>query len=261
MRWRDRLFTMRELADDSRLRTPAWLSCGEAERFRTIHDERSSLRWLTGRYAVKTLLGELTASMSPWSDLHVESRNGRGRMSRPTAHLRGRLQPWSLALTHTDDYVYVAAALSANVELGVDVVEAESVASEVIEFWFTPGEIDWCRRMSCSTAPALVWSLKEAWYKAGNCGEAFAPRGVDVCELLPDDAVILAWLAERSAQGSMAWTQNDRWISVQRHGSALATLVVGGRRRRGNGFALPLSRDDSRASDSSSPIGAICFGS
>jgi phosphopantetheinyl transferase len=228
MRWCDRLFTMRELCDDSRLRTAAWLSCAEAERFRSIRDARSSLRWLAGRYAVKKLLGELVPLSGSWSDLHIESRDGRGRMTRPTAHLQGRLQPWRLALTHLDEYVYVAAAVSRGVELGVDVVAPDSLADAAIEFWFTPAEKDWCRRTGASTARALVWSLKEAWYKAKNCGEPFAPRGLDVVGLLPRDPTILDRLADARPQGSITWKQNGRWISVRRCGRALASLVVGG---------------------------------
>jgi phosphopantetheinyl transferase len=260
MLWRDRLFTMRELADGCRQRTSAWLSCAEAERFRAFRDPRSSLRWLAGRYAVKKLLGELLPVTDSWTDLHIESRDGRGKPSRPTAHLRGRLQSWPLALAHVDQYVYAAAALSPELRLGVDVVDLDSVAPAAIAFWFTQGEKDWCRRMACSTAFALVWSLKEASYKAGNRGEPFAPRGVDVCGLLPD-AVILERLAGAWTHGSVAWTQDGRWISVCRRGPALAALVVAGTRRRREQSAFAGLTNDSRASDFSCPIGAITSGS
>jgi hypothetical protein len=127
-----------------------------------------------------------------------------------------------------DEHVYVAAALSPGLDLGVDAVDLDSVTPETIEFWFTPAEKNWCRQMACSTAFALVWSLKEAWYKARNRGEPFAPRGLDVCGLLPDDTRIIERLASGLPRGSIAWRQDDRCVSVCRRGRALATLVVAG---------------------------------
>jgi len=228
MRWGDRLFTIRELADDCRNRTLAWLSCAEAEQLRTFGDAGSSLRWLAGRYAVKRLLGELRPSRDPFSDLHIESRDGRGRKVRPIAHLRGQLQPWSLSLAHTEKYVYVAAALSPRLRVGVDVVEVDSVVPGAIAFWFTPAEKDWCGKIGHSAAFALVWSLKEAWYKAETSGEPFAPRRLDVCGLLPHGAAIRKQLTGGWPYDAVVWERSGRHISIRRNRSALATLVVAG---------------------------------
>jgi hypothetical protein len=88
----------------------------------------------------------------------------------------------------------------------------------------------------------LVWSLKEAWYKARNHGEPFAPRGLDVCPLLPVDPRILNRLTGEWTDGSITWTHNGRWISVCRRGRALATLVVARLARPVR--AVPLRRFD-----------------
>jgi hypothetical protein len=147
------------------------------------------------------------------------------------------------------------------VELGVDVVDLDSVVPEAIAFWFTPAETNWCRRMACSTAFALVWSLKEASYKAVNRGEPFVPREADVCGLLPGDSTILERLSDPRSRGSVAGMQDGRWISVRRRGRALAVLLAAGARRRREEFAGAGFGNASIAADFSSPLGVISSGS
>ena len=73
----------------------------------------------------------------------------------------------------------MALGCGAGVWVGVDLVRPAPCGRGFTEFWFTPAERRWLR---CAPpgAAATAWAVKEAVYKAANCGEQFQPRRLEV---------------------------------------------------------------------------------
>ena len=209
-----------------RERPEGWLTPAELERWRGFRSPRRALQWLGGRWLAKQILAvtATVVSVAP-RDLHVESQDGQNRAVRPRVFFRGRLQPWSVSISHSDDAFFVAATTQAGVRVGVDVMPLKPLARQFTDFWFTTRERQWCLRHADPLAPCLVWSVKEAYYKASNEGEPFAPRRLDVMTGTP----LTAWNDRDSAgpaPGSRWVFEDERCtLVVQRTGREIATLA------------------------------------
>ena len=186
MIWSQHLVSVEAVGGIARQRPPAeWLSAEELRCFTQFGDKPAALAWLGGRWCAKQLLRpKLGVAESQISRIHVQTRNGRQQGVRPWVFLDGRLQSAKISLAH-NSRLSTAVLLGGEVgTIGVDVSEPESDHSAVREFWFSDNEVAWCE---AGVAPWVIWSLKEAIYKAMNQGEPFRPRGLDVSKWLSQE--------------------------------------------------------------------------
>jgi len=188
-----------------------WLSDAECELAERFRDQGRRMQWLAGRWIAKALITEHIAEQldghldGPSSHdplrasrsvdrraVFIQSSDAVGRSIRPRVYVRGRLQHWSLSISHSDTVVYAALATRGGVSIGVDVVELSSPNRRLLDLWMTTAE----RRSYDPSAAALrstqfmstqypwcaarVWSVKEAAYKAVNRGESFVPGQLEV---------------------------------------------------------------------------------
>jgi phosphopantetheinyl transferase len=224
MKCLDRLFSVDELAGDGKPPRGA-LSSAEEDRYRSFCNSQTARLWLAGRLAAKNILSELLAIPFAGSELHIESRDGQNRKIRPRAYLRGRLQPWSLSIAHIENHVFVAAA-DENIRLGADAAALGAINAHTAAFWFTPGETEWCRGDFAPVAHAVVWTLKEACYKAENRGEPFMPRQLDVRPRLPDPALFREISCANRPSWNWTWQRDGRWYAVRADDRIMTTLCV-----------------------------------
>jgi phosphopantetheinyl transferase len=187
MRWREHLVSMNAVR--RLLRADAlekWCTPGELERLKGFRSPRRAEQWLSGRWLAKYVLAttSTSATFSP-REVHIESRDARNRASRPLIYLRGQLQSWTVSIAHSDDVLYVAAAMRLRARVGVDVVPLQPLPQHIADFWFTTKEQQWCARTGSPYAACLVWALKEAYFKAHNNGEPFRPRRIDILTETP----------------------------------------------------------------------------
>ena len=184
-----------------------WLSDAECELAERFRDQGRRLQWLAGRWVAKALIAEHLAGQSDVRSsrdqlnagrsvdlraVFIQSSDAVGRSARPRVYVRGRLQDWSLSISHSDSVVYVALATRAGLSIGVDVVELSRPDRRLLDRWMTAAERRSCepsassvRRTETMSTPhpwcaARVWSVKEAAYKAVNRGESFVPGQLEV---------------------------------------------------------------------------------
>ena len=177
MRWARLIACSNEVNEQThRLRPVEWLSAAELKRFQSIRPAATARDWLAARWCVKRLIIDHVNSRLRMSDIHVESRDGRDRGTRPRAYVTGRLQPWALTISHAEDLIAAAVMLENGGRIGVDVTSL-GLGESRLDFWLCDSERQWCDR---GVHPTILWSLKEAFYKAINRGEPFRPRQIDV---------------------------------------------------------------------------------
>ncbi|HSD51280.1 MAG TPA: 4'-phosphopantetheinyl transferase superfamily protein [Candidatus Methylomirabilis sp.] len=179
-------------------RGEGWLSNPEREVYAHLQDARRREAWLFGRLLSKELiLDTLAAARCPgWAvdPVHIQvlSRDGLGRPTRPRVLLKGRLQPCSLSLAHSEQTVVVGLSQDGDMTMGVDLTPIQSPGVGFLDLWFTPRERAWIWSQS-DQAPrwaATLWAVKEAFYKATNRGEGFTPRRIEVRVDPPDGYAI-----------------------------------------------------------------------
>jgi phosphopantetheinyl transferase len=185
-------------------RGETWLSDSEREVYAHLQNAQRRETWLFGRLLSKELiLDMLAAAGGPgWAvdPVHVEvlSRDGLGRPTRPRVLLKGRLQHWSLSLAHSDQSVLVGLSRLDGVAIGVDVTAPQPSRAGFLDLWFTLRERAWIRAQSgqASRETATLWAVKEAFYKAVNVGEGFAPQRIEV-GANPQGGYAVQWLDSR----------------------------------------------------------------
>ncbi len=166
----------------------AWLSDSECELAARFghHDRR--YQWLAARFVAKQLIVEhlrQTCSSPTTIDLrsvYIQSTDATGRPIRPRAYVAGRLQDWSLSISHSESVVYVALSIQKSLSVGVDVIDMQSPNRTRLIAWMSGRERQtfsangngdrWCS--------ARDWAVKEAVYKATNRGESFMPGKLEV---------------------------------------------------------------------------------
>ncbi len=187
MRWHDRMMPLDAFHRNLRLGSQErWLSPAEAELATEFRSAKHRDRWLAGRWLAKQVLSEaIPNNHFSASDLHIQTRNERGRGTRPRVFAQGRLQPWSVSISHSNTSIYAVASTCSDIRVGVDIMELSTTSSSVADFWFTPAERQWCRQSQDRHSTSLIWSLKEARYKAENQGEPFIPLQVDTVNGTP----------------------------------------------------------------------------
>ena len=183
MKWSQHMVSVEEVERIvGRFPPTGWLSVEEQHYYGEIGDKSTALSWLGGRWCAKQLLrSALGVADSGLPRIHIASRNGRQQRIRPWVFLDGQLQSGSLSIAHSSRLATAVLMREQEGSIGVDVSDPKSDASEVQDFWFTSAELAWCE---LGVSPRVVWSLKEAIYKAVNQGEPFRPRALDVSEWL-----------------------------------------------------------------------------
>jgi len=160
----------------------SWLTPGERERLAELRNVARARQWLAGRRLVKELVLEnLEKSNMRPADIHIESRDGKEQGSPPRVFLRGRLQPWRVSLSHSDQSVYAAIAFAGMSSVGVDIVLRRRLPDAFARWWLTPAERAWLG-FAAPEFTCLLWSLKESWYKALGGNRPFIPRECDMTE-------------------------------------------------------------------------------
>ena len=171
------LWCERTLSIDMVEQRPEWITEGERELLLGQQKGR-----LEARLVAKQLLAEHAVAVEHLGQIHIESRDGRDRSTRPRAYVRGSWIPWNLAISHTQNVVSAVVAPARYGNVGVDLVDLDSLKVGALDYWFTQTEK---RRGSDPLSVGIIWSLKEAVYKATNEGTPFFPGQMDTTQLLP----------------------------------------------------------------------------
>lgn len=179
--WTEQFLAMDDFADRlGDLAPEDFLSPAEILRLTELRSPRRRLHWLAGRWLAKELIRGLTNAPRPQpSRWHIESRDGRGRPTRPRLFDNGHLLPWNLSISHSARSVYVAISVDERVRLGVDVTERQHLSEAFSRLWLAPAEQNWCNRDNADLLRCIVWSVKESCYKATRDDRPFRPRQVD----------------------------------------------------------------------------------
>ena len=157
-----------------------FLSDGEREELRRWRDPASREAWLMGRFLSKQLvLSQLGGQWLDPASIEICSHDPQNRRVRPTVRVGGRLQLWNLSISHSKTALLAALSPMPEVAVGVDLTAVEEFSPGFLATWFTKQE-QVALSVSKPRQTAAYWAIKEAVYKAGNCGESFAPRRIEI---------------------------------------------------------------------------------
>lgn len=163
-----------------------WLSDSECElAARFGHNDRR-FQWLAARFVAKQLITEhlrQTCSSPTKIDLrsvYIQSTDATGRSIRPRAYVAGRLQDWSLSISHSESVVYVALSTKKSLSVGIDVIDMQSPNRSRLSAWMSGRERQTFSANGDRWCAARAWAVKEAVYKATNHGESFVPGEFEV---------------------------------------------------------------------------------
>lgn len=158
----------------------------EDEEFVTFGDENREAIWRIGRQFVKKHVIDIVgqAVLKRRDDFAVLTRTGLGRGIRPVVLRSGKALPIHLSLSHSDELFGLAISTDTSTYVGVDVVNLHDIRNAPLDFWFTKREMDSLHSHGSVSQRneqlSLIWSLKEALYKASNFGEPFRPHRWEV---------------------------------------------------------------------------------
>ncbi len=157
-----------------------WLSRAEQAELARWRSPARQVQWMAGRRVAKRLVADvLGMSVADLGTIEILSRDGAGRPVPPRVHVAGRMLPWSMSIAHTERGAMAAVCYDPDATIGVDLVVLGRDWRGLARMWFTPGEQ---RRLDAAghDKTATLWAVKEAFYKAVNAGEPFAPRRFEV---------------------------------------------------------------------------------
>jgi phosphopantetheinyl transferase len=158
----------------------------EARQLDRIADAGRRRQWLAGRAVARELLRD-TFGFNRQDNLEIISRNDNGLGMRPLVVANGCQIECGLSISHTPRGVLVALGPKNDYALGVDLCDgSESFTPGFLRLWFTTGEQSWIagdRRRA-----AIVWSIKEAVFKAVSQGAPWNPRDIEVHSVSEPDA-------------------------------------------------------------------------
>lgn len=158
-----------------------WLSSAERDELEYWRDQRRRETWLTGRWIGKALiLGESMKSASGLHRVEILSLDDKRRCVRPRVRTCAGAWPGSLSISHTEDIVMVVACPSREIRVGCDLHGDQPLGRSFIDLWFSPAEHCWLRDCGDRDSTNMIWTAKEAFYKALNRNEPFAPRRFEV---------------------------------------------------------------------------------
>lgn len=145
----------------------AWLSPGEAARYRRFLRPRRRRQFLIGRILLRRALGELLGV--PAATVDLIERPG----AVPQLMMPGPAQAMpGFSLSHSGDWV--ACAVSADTALGLDieVIDANRDLAALAEQAFDAGQVAYLSKLDGAPrrqAFYRMWSEQEARYKLGEC--------------------------------------------------------------------------------------------
>lgn len=167
---------------------PAWLTPAERHRAAQMRDRDARDAWLTARLAAKRLIASrlpgahAVAGTSGLEAIDICSRDAAGRGVRPRVFVGGREAAITVSIAHAGERVLVAVDPAA-APLGVDVTPVTAFSRPAARWWLTTAERFDARGLSADAAvahAAVVWSVKEAVYKACFVDEPFQPQAIEV---------------------------------------------------------------------------------
>jgi phosphopantetheinyl transferase (holo-ACP synthase) len=221
------------------LKTDAyWLTPYEQNEVLDFRDGTRRAAWLGGRLLAKRLIVKklmcflhsakqplyaVENGATPFQNVNYNNVEIRSAGSRPQVLVNGRALGWSLSISHTNRGALAAVSSRPDIMLGVDLVEPCAFGRGFAEVWFTPAERRWLEsaglhprfveslpmvarqnRPSTDVRHAIIWSIKEAAYKALNTGEQFYPRSIETIDLLQKIDRILELSLRQSPQSEIA---------------------------------------------------------
>lgn len=167
---------------------PPWLSPAERRRAACFRDRAGRDAWLTARLAAKRLVA---ARLPGWpaeppagrlATVEIRSRDEAGRGMRPRVFVGGGEAGIGVSIAHAAARVLVAVAAAAD-PLGVDLTPTAAFAAAASRWWLTAAEradLETVHPAGAAEQAALVWSVKEAVYKAWLPAEPFRPLAIEV---------------------------------------------------------------------------------
>ena len=137
----------------------------ERRYFCSLPAERRKVTYLLGRYAAKQALSLLLGEPD-CSRIEIAS----GVLDQPVVRYPAS-EPFDVSISHTDA-VACAIAFPALLPMAIDIEQIDRRRSEVMKTQILPYELDEAVRRGTAeeSAPALVWTAKEALSKVLRCG-------------------------------------------------------------------------------------------
>ncbi len=163
-----------------------WLSESECELAARFGHRDRRYQWLAARFVAKQLISEhlrQTCSSPTKIDrrsVYIQSTDAAGRSIRPRVYVEGRLQDWSLSISHSESVVYVALSTQKSLSVGIDVIDMQSPNRSRLSAWMSGRERQTFSANGDRWCAARAWAVKEAVYKATNHGESFVPGELEV---------------------------------------------------------------------------------
>jgi len=198
-----------------------WLGIKERRELDRLHDGSRRQQWLAGRWASKAMIRQV-AGIAKSVDLQILTRDERGRGVRPSVVVDESEFPWALSISHTESGVLVGLAPKTEFSIGVDLVKLGSRNAAFQQMWYTAGERRWVADDPGHTDSGcwranVIWSLKEAIYKAFNTGESWDPQRIEILPGAPSQFGCLY-------HGRMLGTPLVRLRTMGTHVAAVACL-------------------------------------
>lgn len=153
----------------------SWLTPAETQELATWRAADRRQAWLASRWTAKQLILERTSATGEpivCLDVEVLSRDSSGKGVRPIVSQNGQPWPGTLSISHCGPLVCVFIHTTPNLRVGCDLQSQDRLPPGFEQLWFTDRE----QQHLSGSQYIDAWAAKEAFYKAGNCGEPFQPR-------------------------------------------------------------------------------------
>jgi 4'-phosphopantetheinyl transferase len=172
--------------------------------------------WRLGRWTAKCACrASLPESFPDFSRIEILAAEDGG----PDAHLAGGgTAPLSVSISHSRDRGFCATA-PAGIAVGCDLEQIEDRPLDFFYDYFTPEEIDFCRRATNASRPVacyLVWSAKESALKILREGLRRDTRSIEIRAGFPTEENVWNTWTGRCRETSRAfhgwWRHTDGFV-------------------------------------------------
>jgi len=170
--------SIREVEQQWPRQPDAWLSESEQQRLDQLTHPQRRTEWLAARWLGKQLVqGRLELALS---SIEIRSTDFQQRPCRPQAFVDSVLRPGNMSISHSADWVAVAISTAPAKRIGIDLVPQTLPSERSLNVWLTENERQLLADPDNGVSLSILWSVKEAVYKAVNQGEPFRPALWDV---------------------------------------------------------------------------------
>ncbi len=170
------------------MRSLGWLSQDEVQELSRFTSTMRRCQWLSARWQLKHLLRQRLPS-SRLNEVSITSRNQHGNSGiAPTVKFRGQDLKVNVSISHADDWVLVCVSDAPDWVIGCDLVLRNQPFDKLRNFWFTAQERTWA---TDDFRSAMIWGLKESYFKAIGFNRLFRPLEWDVITLTNQHAIQL----------------------------------------------------------------------